>query len=128
MEGALLITSDTSLLDGHGNSKLNLYDLVAEQGWCSDVIIATPNINASELKQLQLTKDMFRQIAGPEYLDLAVLFYGWRRGDVVVEDRWELGATNGNQTFVHIYPAEFFNVPGSWNMFAETAAFKLALR
>jgi hypothetical protein len=126
MEGTFFLTKALGLLS-EGKLIIDLYNLMIEQGWAQDVVIATPNITLRDV-QREMQKEEFNSIANAENLDLSVLFMGITNGKEVVTDRWELGWDDGTHQTVIIYTKEFFALPDSWKLFAKWVTFRLRVR
>ncbi|MEK7595502.1 MAG: hypothetical protein AAB443_02870, partial [Patescibacteria group bacterium] len=87
------------------------YELYNKSWSTGSIIIATPNITLGALDAL---KKALRTLANAESLDLDVVVA------MIIEDgtpkestRWRLGWDDGNQLFVHLFPQEFFQLPGA---------------
>lgn len=101
----------TSIKDAEGHLCFNLYKLYEESWPSGRIILATPNIPIAQLEELQ---KQIRTLANAESLDLDVIIaMAIEDGKPKETKRWRLGWDDGTQIFMHLFPQEFFQLPGA---------------
>ncbi len=107
-----LTLQETVIVDAEGKLCFDLYKLY-EEGWANGtIILATPNIPLGGL--FKLRKEV-ATLANTENLDLDVIVATKfdKDGDPVETSRWRLGWDDGRQIYIHLFPKEFFDLPGA---------------